>query len=73
MFRTDEVSGDENAFAQMLAAAVGGEREDALIFALALMGTRHAFEAVQLAEEMGFALLGLVRAGPDGGQPSGLH
>lgn len=59
-----EVGGDENAFAQMVAAAVGGERDDALVFALALMGPGAAFQAVHLAEDLGLALLGLLRARP---------
>lgn len=68
-----EVSGDENAFAQMVAAAVGGEREDALIFALALMGPQAAWQAVGLAEELGLALLGLMRARPDGAPETVRH
>ncbi|MCO8146760.1 hypothetical protein NHN26_16235 [Rhodovulum tesquicola] len=71
-----EVGGDENAFAQMVAAAMGGEREDALVFALALMGPQAAFEAVALAETLGLALLGLVRARRDAAMqtwPCGLH
>ncbi|ANB33829.1 hypothetical protein M2324_002468 [Rhodovulum sulfidophilum] len=59
-----EVGGDENAFAQMVAAALGGEREDAFLFALALLGPHAASQAVAIAEELGFALLGLVRAHP---------
>ncbi|SIO55947.1 hypothetical protein SAMN05444722_3549 [Rhodovulum sp. ES.010] len=68
-----EVSGDENAFAEMVAAAIGGERDDALVFALALLGPQGAFHAVQLAEDLGLALLGLVRARQDDARVSGLH
>ncbi|TCO74044.1 hypothetical protein [Rhodovulum euryhalinum] len=66
-----EVGGDENAFAQMVAAAVGGERDEALVFALALMGPEAAFEAVIVAERLGLALLGLLRARP--GAPLARH
>ncbi|MBL3569970.1 hypothetical protein BV509_03175 [Rhodovulum sulfidophilum] len=57
-----EVTGDENTLAEMIAAAVGGERDDALVFALGLLGPHAAFQAVRLAEDLGLALLGLVRA-----------
>ncbi|GAA0307241.1 hypothetical protein [Rhodovulum strictum] len=68
-----EVGDDENAFAQMVAAAIGGEREDALVFALALMGPQAAFQAVAVAEILGLALLGLVRARPTGALGAALH
>jgi hypothetical protein len=58
------VGGDESAFAQMVAAAAGGDREDALIFALALMPPVAAFAACQQAGPVGLALLALVRRRP---------
>jgi len=58
--------GDECAFAQMVAAAAGGDREEALLFALLLMTPNAAFEAVRCAEDLGLALFGLTRRGPDG-------
>jgi hypothetical protein len=53
--------GDESAFAQMMAAAAAGEREDALIFALALMTPAAAFAAVATAEPVGRGLLAFAR------------
>lgn len=56
--------GDESAFAHLAAAAVVGDRDDALVFALALVSPQHAFAAVQAAEGFGLAVLALTRPGP---------
>jgi hypothetical protein len=53
--------GDESAFATMVACAVAGDREDATVFALALMSPAAAFSAVQAAGPVGLAILGLAR------------
>ena len=53
--------GDESAFAQMMAAVAAGEREDALIFALALMTPAAAFTAIAAAEPVGRGLLTFAR------------
>ena len=44
------------------AASVVGEREDAMVFALALMTPDRAFDAVTAAERSGLAILGLAHA-----------
>ena len=62
--------GDESAFANMVAAAVIGERDDAMVFALALIAPNHAFAAVQAAEGFGLAVLGLARAVCEQAQPA---
>lgn len=49
--------GDENAFAQLVAAAALGNRDEALIFALALITPPAAFAVVRAAEPVGMALL----------------
>lgn len=54
--------GDESAFANLVAAAVVGEREDAMVFALVLMSPDHAFAAVELAGRFGQTVLGLAHA-----------
>ncbi|WP_050525892.1 hypothetical protein [Pseudorhodobacter aquimaris] len=51
--------GDESAFAHMVAASAAGDREDAMAFALTLMHPDQAFQAVQLAGDVGLFLLGL--------------
>lgn len=56
--------GDESAFANMMAAAVGRDRDDAMLFAGALMTGHSAWAAVQLAERLGQVFLRLARA-PD--------
>lgn len=53
--------GDESAFANMVAAAAQGERDDAMVFALALMAPDFACAAAQLAGPVGLAILGLSR------------
>ena len=54
--------GDESAFANLVAASVVGEREDAMVFALALMTPDRAFDAVTAAEGFGLAIHGLAHA-----------
>ena len=54
--------GDESAFAQMVAAAASGDRDDAMEFALTLMPPAAAYEAVQTAEGLGRAIRILVTA-----------
>ena len=54
--------GDESVFAQMIGAAVAGEREDAMAFALTLLAPEFAYEAVQAAEAVGHAILNFARA-----------
>ena len=54
--------GDESAFANMVAASVAGDREDAMVFALSLMRPDMAWQAVTAAEEFGLALLAINRA-----------
>jgi hypothetical protein len=53
--------GDEAAFAHMISAATLGDREDAMVFALVLVQPDVAWQAVQLAQGAGVALLGLCR------------
>lgn len=53
--------GDESAFANMVAAAAAGDRDDAMAFALVLMTPAAAFSAVQTAEVTGLAIAGLSR------------
>ena len=53
--------GDESAFAQMMAAVAAGEREDALIFALALMTPTAAFAAIAAADPVARGLLAFAR------------
>ena len=54
--------GDESAFANMVAASVAGDREDAMAFALSLMRPDMAWQAVTAAEAFGLALLGINRS-----------
>jgi hypothetical protein len=49
--------GDESAFANMIAAAAGQDREDALLFASTLMTGHAAWAASRLAEAVGQAPL----------------
>lgn len=56
--------GDESVFANMMAAAVGRDRDDAMLFASTLMTGHAAWAAVQLAERLGQVFLRLARA-PD--------
>lgn len=50
------LGGDESAFAQMVASAAQGDREDAMAFALTMMPADTAYEAVQMAEPLGLAI-----------------
>jgi hypothetical protein len=50
------VGGDECAFAHLVAAAAGGEREDALLMASLLVPPGLAPEAVELAGQFGLGL-----------------
>lgn len=54
------LGGDESAFAQMVAAATAGDREDAMAFALTMLPPDIAFEAVQVAEHVGRATLDII-------------
>ncbi len=54
--------GDEAAFAQMIAAATVGDRDDALGLALILLPMAQAFVAVQAAVRLGPMILHLARA-----------
>ena len=53
--------GDEAAFAQMIAAATVGDRDDAMAFALILLPVAQAFVAVQAAGRLGPIILRLAR------------
>jgi hypothetical protein len=53
--------GDEAAFAHMIAAAVAGDREDAMAFALILMQPNAAWQAVLMARGVGLCLLQMTR------------
>ena len=54
------LGGDESAFAQMVAAATAGDREDAMAFALTMLPPDIAYEAVQVAEHVGCATLDII-------------
>lgn len=56
------VGADENALAGLIAASAAGAREDAALFALALLQPKAALPAVLLAEPVGLMLLALARA-----------
>ena len=53
---------DETAFAAMVAAAVAGEREDAMLIAVCLVRPDVSPPVVALAEQVGLSLLPLVAA-----------
>jgi hypothetical protein len=62
------LGGDESAFAQMVAAATAGDREDAMAFALTMLPPDIAYEAVQIAEYVGRAMLDILhRTSANGG------
>lgn len=54
--------GDESAFAQLVATATTGERDDAMAFAMIFLPPAEAFEAVLTAERLGPVILSLARA-----------
>ena len=54
------LGGDESVFAQMVAAATAGDREDAMAFALTMLPPDIAYEAVQVAERVGHAALVII-------------
>lgn len=54
------LGGDESAFAQMVAAATAGDRDDAMAFALTMLPPDIAYEAVQIAEYVGRATLDII-------------
>ena len=54
--------GDESAFANMVALATSGEREDAMGFALVMMTPDAAWQAMPFAEAVGRAFLQIRRA-----------
>ena len=54
------LGGDESAFAQMVAAATAGDREDAMAFALTMLPPDIAYEAVQTAKYVGRATLDMI-------------
>lgn len=58
--------GDEAAFAQMIAAATVGDRDDAMGFALILLPMAQAFVAVQAAVRLGPMILQMARAAAKG-------
>ncbi|MEF3049046.1 hypothetical protein V3C85_17705 [Tabrizicola sp. L79] len=60
--------GDESAFAQMLAAAVSQDRDDAMLFAATLVKGDAAWAAVQLAVDLQQVFLRLTRM-PSASQP----
>ena len=62
--------GDESAFANMVAAAVTGDREDAMLFASTLLSGPAAFEAVRLAGTLAPAFLRLARSVPAAPAPT---
>ena len=53
--------GDESAFANMIAAAAGQDREDAMLYACTLMKSDAAWAAVQVALRLGQVFLRLAR------------
>ena len=53
--------GDESAFANMIAAAVGQDPDDAMLFALTLMSAPAAFEVVRLAGALSQVFLRVAR------------
>lgn len=55
------LGGDESAFAQMVAAAAFGDREDAMAFALTMMPADAAYQAVQTAEMLGQSIQAMAR------------
>lgn len=55
------LGGDESAFALLVAAAMAGEREDAMALALTMLPADLAFEAVQTAEPLGLMILAMAR------------
>ena len=65
MIRQDLLSphfgGDEAVFAHLIAAAVVGDNEDAMAFALTLLPPALAWDAVQCAAPLGRAILTLAR------------
>ncbi|OYU41236.1 MAG: hypothetical protein CFE33_04060 [Pseudorhodobacter sp. PARRP1] len=54
------LGGDESAFAQMVAAAAAGDRDDAMAFALTMLPPDVAYEAVQVAGHVGRTALTLI-------------
>ncbi|MFC3183129.1 hypothetical protein [Cypionkella sinensis] len=54
------LGGDESVFAQMVAAATAGDREDAMAFGLTMLPPDIAYEAVQVAERVGHAALVII-------------
>lgn len=57
--------GHECAFAQMIAAAATQDREESLLFATTLVSGSAAWQAVQLAQNLGPLMLKLARAMPE--------
>ena len=55
------IGGDESAFAQMVAAAAAGDREDAMAFALTMLPAEIALEAVQTAGPLGLLIHAMAR------------
>ncbi|TMV68677.1 hypothetical protein FGG78_31130 [Thioclava sp. BHET1] len=53
--------GDEAAFAQLVLAAAGRDREEALLFATLLLSGSAGYEAVQLTEKLAPILLAMSR------------
>ncbi len=57
--------GDESAFANMVAAAAGQDREDAMLFASNLIAGHATYDAIHLAERLGQVFLRLARLPDD--------
>lgn len=56
------LGGDESTFAHLIAAASVADHEEAMAFALTIMPAAVAYEAVQTAETLGFALYAVANA-----------
>lgn len=62
--------GHESVFAQMIAAAAGQDREDAMMFAATFLTGQAAWQAVQLAEGLGQVFLRIARRTPQDIRPT---
>ncbi len=56
--------GHESVFAQMIAAAAAQDREDAMMFAATFLNGQAAWQAVQLADDLGQVFLRIARRTP---------
>ncbi|MBI6630779.1 hypothetical protein [Pontibaca salina] len=62
--------GHESVFAQMIAAAAGQDREDAMMFAATFLTGEAAWQAVQIAEGLGQCFLRSAQHTPDQPRPT---